>query len=118
MAVKAYAFTMYPVTDMGRATEFYRDVLGLRPTEAASPVWLEFDISGTTFGIGNFEQVGTPGTAQSLALEVDDLRAFRAMLAQREVEASQPHELPNCWISVVRDPDGNMIWLHQSKITT
>lgn len=118
MTVKAYAFTMYPVTDMARAIEFYRDILGLRPTTVASAAWMEFDVCGTTFGVGNFEQVGTPGTAQSLALEVDDLSAFRTSLASRGVEISQPHELTNCWISVVRDPDGNMIWLHQSKTAT
>jgi len=118
MAVRAYAFTMYPVTDMQRAVAFYRDALGLRPDDLASPVWVEFDVAGTTFGVGNFEQVGKPGTAQSLALEIDDLAGFRTMLAGRGIEASEPHELPNCWISVVRDPDGNQTWLHEAKTTT
>ncbi len=115
MAVTAHAFTMYPVTDMQRAIGFYRDVLGLRPGDLASPVWVEFDVAGTTLGVGTFEQVGKPGSAQSLALEVDDLAAFRAQLAERGAEASEPHDLPNCRISVVHDPDGNQIWLHQSK---
>ena len=118
MAVTSHAFTMYPVTDMPRAIEFYRDVLGLRPTNDASTVWQEFDVSGATFGVGNFEQVGTPGTAQSLALEIDDLPAFRRTLRERGVDVSEPHGLPNCWISVVHDPDGNMIWLHQLKSQT
>ncbi len=115
MAVKAFAFTMYPVTDLERAVAFYRDVLGLRPGGLSSAAWVEFDVDGTTFGVGNFDQVGKPGTAQSLALEVDDLAGFRAQLAQRGAEASEPHDLPNCLISVVHDPDGNQVWLHQSK---
>jgi predicted enzyme related to lactoylglutathione lyase len=116
MAVKHVAFTMYPVTDMARAIAFYRDALGLPIEEQHSEYWTEFEIDGSTFGIGNFEQVGTPGTAQSLALEIADLPAFRATLATKGFTSSEPHELPACWISVVSDPDGNKIWLHQRKV--
>lgn len=115
MAVRSFAFTMYPVTDMPRAVAFYRDGLGLASGDLASDFWHEFAVGEATFGIGNFEQVGTPGTAQSLAIEVDDAAAFRAELATRGIEATEPHELGNCFISVVKDPDGNQIWLHQSK---
>ncbi len=115
MEVKAIAFTMYPVTDMARAIAFYRDALGLKQGGLESPFWVEFEIAGGTFGIGTFEQVGTPGTAQSLALEVTDIAALRTALAERGADASEPLELPNCRISVVRDPDGNQIWLHQRK---
>jgi predicted enzyme related to lactoylglutathione lyase len=115
MAVSTIAFTMYPVSDMQRALAFYRDALGLKTTDLASDFWTEFDVAGATFGVGTFEQVGTPGSAQSLALEIDDLPAFRATLSERGIESSEPHELQACWISVVKDPDGNQIWLHQSK---
>jgi predicted enzyme related to lactoylglutathione lyase len=113
MPTSRIAFTMYPVTDMPRAVAFYRDALGLSTTDFVTDWWVEFDIDGATFGIGNFEQVGTPGSAQSLALEISDLDAFRASLAAHGVEASTPHDLKNCRISVVRDPDGNQIWLHE-----
>jgi catechol 2,3-dioxygenase-like lactoylglutathione lyase family enzyme len=115
MGVAGVAFTMYPVTDVARAVAFYRDGLGLTTAGLDQPFWVEFDVAGATFGIGNFDQVGTPGSAQSLALEVDDLKAFRAALAARGIEAGEPHELTNCMISVVRDPDGNQVWLHQVK---
>ncbi len=115
MAVKHMAFTMYPVSDMPRAVAFYRDVLGLKETDVKTAYWAEFDVAGTTFGIGNFEQVGKPGSAQSLALEVEDLPAFRRGLSGHGIEASEPHELQNCWLSTVHDPDGNAIWLHQAK---
>jgi predicted enzyme related to lactoylglutathione lyase len=106
---------MYPVTDMARAAAFYGDALGLAKTAVASDFWVEFDVAGGTFGIGNFEQVGVAGTAQSLALEVSDLPAYRADLAAKGIETSEVYETPVCFISVVRDPDGNQIWLHQSK---
>jgi predicted enzyme related to lactoylglutathione lyase len=81
----------------------------------ASDFWVEFDVAGSTFGLGNFEQIGKPGTAQSLALEVPDLPALRASLADRGVPSTEPFETPVCWISVVRDPDGNQVCLHQAK---
>jgi predicted enzyme related to lactoylglutathione lyase len=117
MPASAIAFTMYPVTDIGRAAAFYRDALGLRSGEFENPVWVEFEVAGGTFGIGNFEQVGTPGAAQSLALEIDDLDGFIGDLAARGIEASSPHDLPTCRISMVKDPDGNQIWLHEKKKT-
>jgi predicted enzyme related to lactoylglutathione lyase len=115
MAIKNMAFTMYPVSDMPRAVAFYRDVLGLKETNVKTGYWAEFDVDGQTFGIGNFEQVGKPGTAQSLALEIDDLAGFRTQLASRGGESTEPHDLQYCQISVVRDPDGNSIWLHEAK---
>lgn len=115
MSVRTIAFTMYPVSDMTRALAFYRDGLGLPPGELQSDMWVEFEVAGGTFGVGTFEQVGKLGSAQSLALEVDDLPAFRAKLAERGIEAGEPHDLAHCRISVVRDPDGNQIWLHQAK---
>ncbi|HZW53508.1 MAG TPA: VOC family protein [Candidatus Elarobacter sp.] len=114
MASSSIAFTMYPVTDLPRAVAFYRDALGLPTTDVQSDYWVEFDVGGATFGVGNFEQVGTPGTAQSLALEVD-MASARARLAEHGFEAGEPHELQNCRISVVRDPDGNQVWLHERK---
>jgi predicted enzyme related to lactoylglutathione lyase len=109
------AFTMYPVTDMPRAVAFYQDVLGLKKSGVESEYWVEFDVDGETFGIGNFEQVGTPGTAASAAFEVEDIAAHRKQLADAGFEASEPHDLGKCFVSVVRDPDGNQVWLHQLK---
>ena len=115
MTPAAIAFVMYPVTDMPRAVAFYRDALGLKQAGLASDFWVEFEVGDATFGVGNFEQVGTPGTAQSLAIEVNDMAATRAELAQRGAESTEPFETQICFISMVRDPDGNQIWLHQSK---
>ncbi|MEO6835499.1 MAG: VOC family protein [Candidatus Tumulicola sp.] len=115
MTVSGVAFVMYPVSDVPRAVAFYRDVLGLTKAGLESEYWVEFDVAGATFGIGNFEQVGKPGTAQSLALEVSDMTAARAELSKQGSESSEPFETPHCFISVVSDPDGNQIWLHQKK---
>ena len=115
MAVSEIAFTMYPVSDLERAVAFYRDVLGLRPTEVRTDFWAEFEVAGATFGIGSFPQAGTPGTAQSLTFEVADLDGYRKTLTERGVEAGEPHQLQFCRIRMVKDPDGNSVWLHERK---
>jgi predicted enzyme related to lactoylglutathione lyase len=50
-----------------------------------------------------------------LALEVADLPAFREALTAKGFAVSEPHDLGKCRISVVSDPDGNQVWLHQRK---
>jgi len=115
MAIKHVAFIMYPVSDMARSIAFYENVIGLKRAGLESGFWTEFEIEGVTFGLGNFPQVGTPGTAQSLALEIDDLPAYRAALEKQGVTSTEPFETPVCWISVANDPDGNGICLHQAK---
>jgi predicted enzyme related to lactoylglutathione lyase len=115
MAVTHVAFIMYPVTDLPKAVAFYRDGLGLKQEGLASDYWVEFDAGGTTFGVGNFEQVGKPGSAQSLALEVADMAAFRAELAGKGIESTEPYETPVCFMSFAKDPDGNSVVIHQAK---
>jgi predicted enzyme related to lactoylglutathione lyase len=115
MPVTDVAFVMYPVTDLPRAVAFYRDVLGLTPAGLSSDAWVEFEIGATTFGLGNFPQVGTPGTATSLMLEVDDLDAYRARLAEHGVEVPAAFETPICFITGLKDPDGNNVGLHHAK---
>ena len=115
MAITGVAFTAYPVTDVSRAVAFYSDTLGLTKAGFESDFWVEFDVAGSTFGVGSFEQIGAPGSAQSFALEVSDLASLRSDLIAKGCEPTEPFETPVCFISVVRDPDGNQIFLHQSK---
>jgi catechol 2,3-dioxygenase-like lactoylglutathione lyase family enzyme len=115
MPVKEIAFICYPVSDLPRAVAFYTDVLGLKQAGLASDAWVEFDINGACFGLGNFPQLGQPGTAQSLALEIEDLDGFRRDLAAKGFETSDPFETPVCFITGVADPDGNRVILHKLK---
>lgn len=115
MSRSAVAFVAYPVKDVARSVTFYTEVLGLEKSGLESENWVEFDIAGVTFGIGDFPQLGKPGQAQSLALEIADLPAFRAKLSGHGVDSSEPYETPVCSISGAHDPDGNSIILHQAK---
>jgi predicted enzyme related to lactoylglutathione lyase len=109
---------MYPVTDVARAGAFYTDVLGLKATDFKAEFWAEFDIGGATFGIGSFPQAGRPGTANALVLEVDSMAEMRARLSEHGVSSTEPFETQVCWLSMLHDPDGNQLWLHESKPRT
>lgn len=115
MSIKSVAFTAYPVTDLARAVAFYSEAIGMKKAGIDTDFWVEFDIDGSTFGVGNFPQLGTAGTAQSFAIEVSSMADMRADLAKKGVESTEPFETQVCFISVVKDPDGNQLFLHESK---
>jgi predicted enzyme related to lactoylglutathione lyase len=114
--VKDIAFFAYSVRDVPRAREFYRDVLGLKPGESFGDHWVEFDVAGTAFGIGNGEELGfVPGQSTGAAFEVDDVHAMREKLKQAGVEVSEVHEFPVCFSAFASDPEGNKFAIHQRK---
>ncbi|MBD5654599.1 MAG: hypothetical protein IAI50_05395, partial [Candidatus Eremiobacteraeota bacterium] len=79
--IKEISFIAYSVRDVPAALAFYRDTIGLTPTEPISEHWVEFDVKGTTFGIGNGEPLGIPpGSSFSTTFEVDDVAAERQRL--------------------------------------
>lgn len=114
--VKDMAFFAYSVRDVPRALAFYRDILGLVPGDSFGAHWIEFDVGGSTFGIGNGESLGyVPGASTGAAFEVDDLYATRERLKESGAEVSDVHEFPACMTCFARDPEGNRFALHQRK---
>jgi len=115
--VKDIAFIAYSVRDVPRARDFYQNVLGLTPGESFGDHWVEFDVGGTTFGIGNGETLGfTPGASTGAAFEVDDIAEMRERVVKAGVEASEAHEFPACFSVFASDPEGNKFALHQRKV--
>ena len=115
---KRVAFTMYPVSDVKRARDFYEDALGL-PASGDGPdsPWVEFDLpGGGCLGITNLSQ-GVPGApGATIAFEVEDLPALLETLRARGVTiAAEGIESPVCRMAIIRDPDGNAIILHKLK---
>ncbi len=114
--VKDIAFVAYSVRDVPAAAAFYRDVIGLKPTDVSSDHWVEFDVSGVTFGIGNGEPLGIPpGSSFSTTFEVDDLAAERSRLLDRGVPVTAINDFPGCFSAFVTDPEGNRFGIHQLK---
>jgi predicted enzyme related to lactoylglutathione lyase len=116
--IKRVAFTMYPVSDLKRARQFYEDDLGLKPGYDVENNWVEYDAGGTCFGLYTFRLPWEQGMTRStnLALEVDDLDQAIARLRDRKVEIKmEPMSTPVCRIAAITDPDGNILILHELK---
>ena len=114
--VKDVAFIAYSVRDVPDAIAFYRDVVGLTPSEMFGDHWAEFNVGSTTFGIGNGEPLGiAPGSSFAATFEVDDVAAERERLISQGGKVTDVHESPVCWSAFVTDPEGNQFGLHQRK---
>jgi len=114
---KEIAFTAYGVTNMPRARKFYEKVLGLKVARKLSPQFVEYDIGGGTIAVGCAPKQWPPSRKGTVAaLEVVDFDAAVAHLKRKRVKvALGPLDFPSCRMLGVRDPDGNMICLHQRK---
>ncbi len=115
------AFSCYPVTSLKRAQAFYEGILGLKATSTwiqdDSNGMVEYDIGPTTLAIGagaDSFKVG-PGGA-SVAIEVEDFdETLKQLKAKKAKFAMEFYESPVCKMSILEDPDGNKIMLHQKK---
>ena len=106
------------VRDLDRATEFYRDTLGL-PLQYASPEhgYASFAAGGVRLGIAvpGPEQAEFVGRHTGVGLEVADLEAEHVRLSGLGVRFTMP-PTKQPWggfMSLVADPDGNVFYLEQ-----
>lgn len=116
--INEIAFVGTPVRDIPRARGFYEGVLGLKSTmEGAGGKWIEYDIKGATFAIGDYgDQWPTSADGTMVAFEVDDLDAEMKRLEAHDVKIHMPAmESPVCHFGIVLDPDGNKVMLHKRK---
>jgi predicted enzyme related to lactoylglutathione lyase len=114
------AFTMYPITNTERARAFYEQTLGLTlGSHASNGIWTEYDLPGggclALFNPPDPSMASAPGGA-SIAFEVADLDALNERLKTAGVtyQADMVHS-PVCRMSLIKDPDGNSIILHELK---
>jgi catechol 2,3-dioxygenase-like lactoylglutathione lyase family enzyme len=114
------AFTMYEVAETARARSFYETTLGLKiGSHDPGGVWTEYDLPGggclALFRHPDPSHKSRFGGA-AVAFEVADLDALNERLKGAGVhyEADMVHS-PVCRMSVIQDPDGNSIILHELK---
>lgn len=112
------AFTMFPVTDTARSRAFYEGTLGLTVgVHSPDGGWTEYDLAGggcvALFKHPDPKHTPKSGGA-SVAFEVADLDALNVQLKKAGVtySADMVHG-PTCRMSVIHDPDGNTIILHE-----
>lgn len=102
------------VRDPQAMIAFYRDVLGITPTEIdPEGRGAEFTLSdGTTFGVWKTESGETGGFTM---LAVDDIHAAREAMVARGMEFSPVDESPVCHMAFAKDPEGNAVIIHERK---
>jgi predicted enzyme related to lactoylglutathione lyase len=123
MVKQARAAAMLPAQDLERAKAFYRDKLGLTPTQERDPMGgLLYELSGGT-GFAVFLSSGkSSGTHTQMALEVQDIDAAVKDLRTRGLkfeEYDSPGlktkdgiaEIAGTKVAWFKDSEGNLIAL-------
>ncbi len=109
------------VSDVAKATVFYRDTLGLNYLFGAGPNLAFLAAGGVRIMLTTPQGHGEVGKNSVLYFKVTDVVATHAATVARgaanerspQLAAKMPdHEL---WIGFVRDPDGNLVGLMEEK---
>ncbi|ALS97905.1 VOC family protein [Lacimicrobium alkaliphilum] len=109
------------VSDVEKALEFYRDVLGLEFLFSAGPELAFLNADGIRLMLSTPQGAGATGANSILYFNVADIEAVHAAIVSRgakneripQLAARMPdHEL---WTGFVRDPDGNLVGLMEEK---
>jgi len=114
VAITGIDIAGYLVKDPTAAVNFYRDVLGIAPTEIDDQArGAEFTLSdGSTFGVWKPEGDDTGGFVM---FSVSDLPGAVASYRARGLQVSDITETPVCSMAFTQDPEGNGVILHQRK---
>lgn len=109
------------VGDVARATEFYRDVLGLKFLFPAGPSMAFLAAGAVRIMLTTPQGHGEVGKNSILYFKVGDIAAAYAAIVARGAEAASAprliarmpdHEL---WMAGVRDPEGNVVELMEER---
>lgn len=111
------AFTAYAVLNMKKARKFYEGVLGLKVSRELGKNFIEYDIGPGTLVVACAPDQWKPSReGASAALEVANFDAAIKHLKKKRIKfAVGPRDFPTCTMVGIRDPDGNLICLHQRK---
>ncbi len=108
MKVRAVDFVQIQVRDMDRALGFYRDALGMPVGQAWDDEWVELAAGDTTIALA------AEAEGVSVALSVDSVSDAVEELRAKGVEVvAEPHGNEWCAGAAIRDPEGNLVVLHQ-----
>lgn len=109
------------VSDVAKATAFYRDVLGLKFLFPAGPTMAFLAAGGVRIMLSTPQGAGEVGKNSILYFKVADIKAAHAAIvargAKNESEPRMIAKMPDheLWLAAVRDPEGNVIELMEEK---
>lgn len=113
-----------PVSDQERAKRFYVETLGFEVVADASwgdeQRWIQVRPRGsqTSLTLVTWFDEMEPGTLRGLVVDTDDICADHKTLVERGADISAPpSEQAGGLFCFVRDPDGNVISLHQAEMS-
>jgi predicted enzyme related to lactoylglutathione lyase len=114
-AIAGIDLSAYLVRDPQAAIAFYRDVLGMTPTNIDDGGrGAEFTLAdGSTFGVWRMDDGSTGG---AIMFAVADVRAAVESYRARGLELSDVMETPVCLMAFGKDPEGNSIIIHQRTV--
>ena len=116
MEVTGVDFATVFVRDYAAAKEFYGGLLGLRSSAEYGKVpGGEFETGNLTLQVMDAEAIGRPfePSGHPVALHVPDVAAARAELEAEGVEfLGETIDSGVCHMAPFRDPDGNVLMLH------
>jgi catechol 2,3-dioxygenase-like lactoylglutathione lyase family enzyme len=112
--IKGIDIAAYLVKDPQSSIAFYRDVLGMTPTEIdPEGRGAEFTLAdGSTFGVWKPEEGGSGG---AIMFAVDDAKAAVEHYRARGLQLSDVSESPVCFMAFGQDPECNGLIIHQRK---
>ena len=109
-------FICIPTQDYEKACQFYGDVLGLRPSKRWGDMPAgEFETGTLTIALMQSDAFGMTFAPHGhpVALHVDDVATARGRLEAKGVEfGADTMDSGVCHMAHFRDPDGNMLMLH------
>jgi predicted enzyme related to lactoylglutathione lyase len=99
-------FVAVPVSDLGRAEEFYGQTLGLARNPSSGDRWVEYETGNLTLALSTF--------GGTIAFRVADVAEARRTLEDAGVEfAMDTFDSGVCHGAPFVDPDGNHLLLHR-----
>src|SRR3984957_4856356 len=115
--IKEVAFVAIAVSDAEESRKFYQETLGLKPsTTGMEGAWVEYELGGTTIGVGCHPAWKPSRDGTTAAFEVADKDEAIKKLSERGAPFDVPKsETPVCWMAQFRDPDGNKLVIHKRK---
>jgi catechol 2,3-dioxygenase-like lactoylglutathione lyase family enzyme len=123
MLTNRHTTTMLPVTDVPRARRFYEEKLGLKPGTPEPTGEIVYETDGSTLAI--YPRAEPPKSDHTaLSFEVDDIEREVKDLRGRGVqfehydmpdarERDGIYEMAGTKCAWMRDPDGNILCIHQ-----
>jgi predicted enzyme related to lactoylglutathione lyase len=105
----------YFISDPARSIAFYRDVLGIAPTDETPGRGGEFTLAdGQTFGVWKPDE-GEKNSGGAIMFAVGDAKAAVERFRANGADIQDVLETPACFMAPGVDPDGNVFIIHQRK---